>query len=156
MRMWTTEQRQRLGLENAILKQEGFDQFTVYWDKQNDTYYASGVTPSSSGRNYGLHISIPSGFPDERPPMYVTEPFPLLLANGNRVSSMGTSHDMHTLAPSSNGLVQLCHWRPARWHSGIKLQQVFLKGIIWIEAYEQHLATGRPLAEFVSTMAERA
>src|SRR5580693_3818543 len=86
LRMWTTEQRQRLGLENAILKQEGFDQFTVYWDKQNDTYYASGVTPSSSGRNYGLHISIPSGFPDERPPMYLTEPFPLLLANGNRVS----------------------------------------------------------------------
>jgi hypothetical protein len=33
---------------------------------------------------------------------------------------------------------------------------VFLKGMIWIEAYEQHLATGRPLAEFVLTMAEIA
>lgn len=154
--MWTAEQRQRIGLEQAILQQEGFSQFTVYWDKGDDTYYASGATLSNSGRRYGLHISIPSGFPYERPPMYLTEPFPLLMADGTRVSSLGVSHQMHTLAPLSNGLVQLCHWREARWRSGIKLQQVFLKGILWIEAYEQHLATGRPLAEFVPTMAERA
>ncbi len=154
--MWTTEQRQRLGLEQAILQQEGFSQFTVYWNRESDTYYASGVTFSNSGRRYGLYISIPSGFPYARPSMYVTEPFPLLMADGSRVSSLGISHNMHTLAPSSNGLVQLCHWRDARWHSGITLQRVFLKGLVWIEAYEQHLATGRPLAEFVLTMAERA
>ena len=154
--MWTTEQRQRLGLEHAILQQEGFSQFSVYWNREADTYYASGTAISNSGRRYGLHISIPSGFPYERPPMYVTEPFPLLMADGSRVTSVGLSHQMHTLAPSSNGLVQLCHWRDARWHSGIKLQQVFLKGLLWIEAYEQHLATSRPLAEFVPTMAERS
>jgi hypothetical protein len=61
---------------------------------------------------------------------------------------------MHTLAPSGNGMVQICHWRDARWHSNILLFKVFLKGLIWIEAYEQHLATGRPLADFVRTMAE--
>lgn len=154
--MWTAEQRQRLGLEHAILQQEGFSQFSIYWDKGDDSYYASGVTLSNSGRRYGLHISIPSGFPDERPPMYLTEPFPLLMADGTRVFSLGVSHQMHTLAPLSNGLVQLCHWREARWRSGIKLQQVFLKGLLWIEAYEQHLTTGRPLAEFVPTMADRA
>jgi hypothetical protein len=27
---------------------------------------------------------------------------------------------------------------------------------MWIQAYEQHLATGRPLAEFVPTMKENA
>jgi len=153
--MWTTEQRQRLALEHAILQREGFSQFSVYWNRDADTYYASGLTFSNSGRRYGLHISIPVGFPYERPPMYVTEPFPLLMADGIRVSSLGVSHQMHTLAPSSNGLVQVCHWRDARWHSGIQLHQVFLKGLVWIEAYEQHLATGRPLAEFVATMAER-
>ena len=154
--MWTSEQRQRLGLEQAALQQEGFSQFSVYWDKGDDTYYASGYTSSNSGRPYGLHISIPSGFPYERPPMYLTQPFPLLMHDGSRVSSLGLSHRMHTLAPHSNGMVQLCHWRDARWRSGIKLHQVFLKGIVWIEAYEQHLATGRPLADFVPTMAERA
>ena len=63
---------------------------------------------------------------------------------------------MHTLTPSTNGMVQICHWRDNRWHSGIVLQKVFLKGLIWIEAYEQHIATGRDLADFVRTMAETA
>src|ERR1039458_10328059 len=113
--MWTTEQRQRLGLEHAILQQEGFSQFSVYWNREADTYYASGTAISNSGRRYGLHISIPSGFPYERPPMYVTEPFPLLMADGSRVTSVGLSHQMHALSPLTNGLALLCHWRDARW-----------------------------------------
>jgi hypothetical protein len=154
--MWTAEQRQRLALEHQILHQEGFTQFSVYWYQSTDTYEASGVTSSNSGRAYSLSIPIPSGFPYQRPPMYLTHPLPLYMADGTRVSSLGVSHQMHTLAPCSNGYVQLCHWRDARWHSNILLQKVFLKGLLWIEAYEQHLATGRSLAEFVSTMAERA
>jgi hypothetical protein len=86
--------------------------------------------------------------------MYITDPLPLLMADGTPVSRLGVSHQMHTLEPSSNGMVQICHWRDARWHSSILLQKVFLKGLIWIEAYEQHIATGRPLAEFIRTMAE--
>jgi hypothetical protein len=86
--------------------------------------------------------------------MYITEPLPLLMADGTPVSRLGVSHQMHTLEPSSNGMVQICHWRDSRWHSSILLQKVFLKALIWIEAYEQHIATGRPLAEFVRTMAE--
>lgn len=151
--MWTSEQHQRIVLEYEILQREGFTQFTVYQDKAADTYYASGVTFSNAGNRYGLYISIPSGFPHQRPPLYITEPFPLLMADGNLISALGVNHQMHTLAPL-NGLVQICHWREARWHSGILLHKVFLKGLIWIEAYEQHLATGRPLAEFVRTMGE--
>jgi len=154
--MWTGEQRQRLGVEHAVLQREGFDQFSVYHNKTTDTYYASGVTSSNSGRRYGLEIPIPSGYPYQRPPMYVTEPFPLRMANGVLISSLGVSHQMHTLTPASNGMVQICHWRDARWHPGILLHKVILKGLIWIEAYEQHLATGRSLADFVLTMAETA
>jgi len=153
--MWTAEQRQRLSLEHAILQQEGFSQFSVYWDRTTDTYYASGVTMSNSGCRYGLHIHIPSGFPYERPPMYLTKPFPLLMSDGRLVSSLGVSHGMHTLAPSSNGFVQICHWRDDRWHSSILLQKVFLKALLWIEAYELHLASGQPIADFVLTMAGR-
>ena len=154
--MWTNEQRQRLYLENEVLHSEGFTQFSVYWYKASDTYEASGTTSSSSGKVYTLAIPIPTGVPQQRPPMYLTYPDPVYLWNGNRVSSLGTNHDMHTLAPSTSGQVQICHWRDDRWHSAIMLHKVFLKGLLWIEAYEQHLATGRPLAEFVSTMRERA
>jgi len=110
--------------------------------------------PANSGRQYRLYIPIPSGYPNERPPMYLTDPNPLRMADGSLISSLGMSHQMHTLEPW-NGWIQICHWRAQRWHSGILLMKVFLKGLVWIEAYEQHLVTGRPLAEFVLTMAER-
>ncbi|HEV2349303.1 MAG TPA: hypothetical protein VG028_05585 [Terriglobia bacterium] len=152
--MWTAKQYQRLVLENEVLQKEGFTQFSVYRDTVADSYYASGWTLSNAGYRYRLYIPIPSGFPYQRPPMYITDPLPLLMWDGTPISRLGVSHQMHTLAPSSNGWVQICHWRDARWHSGILLQKVFLKGLIWIEAYEQHMATGRPLAEFVRTMAE--
>ena len=152
--MWTAEQRRRLVLEHEVLQREGFTQFSVYHDRTADTYYASGWAVSNAGFRYGLYIPIPSGFPSQRPPMYITDPLPLLMADGTPVSRLGVSHQMHTLEPSSNGMVQICHWRDARWHSSILLQKVFLKGLIWIEAYEQHIATGRPLAEFIRTMAE--
>lgn len=154
--MWTTDQRQRLYLEDQILIREGFDQFRVYYDKTRDLYWASGTASANSGRQYRLYIPIPGGYPYQRPPMYVTDPNRLHMYDGNRVSSLGVSHQMHTLEPHANGWPQICHWREARWHSGIVLQKVFLKGLLWIEAYEQHLATGRPIADFVRTMVEIA
>lgn len=154
--MWTAAQRQRLVTEHQILQNEGFSQFSVYHQSAYDTYYASGVANSSSGRGYHLWTPIPSGFPAQRPPLYIIDPHPLRMANGTSISTLGVSHAMHTLQPHENGYVQICHWRDARWHSGIVLQKVFLKAHIWIEAYEQHLATGRDLADFVRTMAENA
>lgn len=152
--MWTLDQRQRMWVEHQVLQREGFDQFSVYHNNSADSYHASGTATANSGRQYRLYIPIPYGYPNERPPMYLTDPSPLRMADGTWISSLGVSHQMHTLQPW-NGWVQICHWRTPRWHSGILLAKVFLKGLVWIEAYEQHLATGRPLAEFVLTMAER-
>ena len=150
--MWTAEQRQRLALEHVGLHRKEFEQFSVYRDSGTDTYAASGTTSSSSGRHYSLYSPIPHGFPLQRPPVYLVKPFPLLTADGRRVSSLGVSHQMHTLTPSTCGWVQICHWRDDRWHSAIPLHKVFLKSLLWVEAYEQHLATGQPLADFVRTM----
>lgn len=151
--MWTSEQRNRMALEHQILQNGGFSQFSVWNAKSDDSYYASGYATSSSGRKYYLYSPLPSRFPLERPPLYLSEPKPLLAADGSRITALGISHAMHTLSPLGD-MVQICHWRDNRWHSGIVLQKVFLKGLLWIEAYEQHLATGRPLADFVRTMAE--
>ena len=56
-----------LYLENEVLHQEGFTQFSVYWYQSSDTYEASGTTSSSSGKLYTLAIPIPSGFPQAAP-----------------------------------------------------------------------------------------
>ena len=147
-----SDQYQRLVLENRILHQEGFTQFSIYRDDTTGKYYVAGYTNSNSGRSYRLYISIPAGYPQQRPAMYITDPCPLRMRDGSLITALGVSHNMHTLAPSENGMVQICHWREDRWHSNILLHKVILKGLIWIEAYEQHLATGQPLADFVRTM----
>jgi hypothetical protein len=154
--MWSHDQRQRMYVEHQVLQNEGFEQFGVFHNRESDVYWAGGQATTSSGRQYRLYIPLPSGYPYERPPLYVTEPSPLRGYDGTQVSAVGVSHQMHTLAPHGSGWPQICHWRESRWHSGIMLHKVFLKGLLWLEAYEQHLATGRPLAEFVSTMAERS
>jgi hypothetical protein len=153
--MWTVAQRERLAIEHQILQREGFSQFSVWHDPKADSYHASGYATSSSGRRYFLYSQIPSGYPTQRPPLYITEPCPLYAADGKTIASLGISHSMHTLSPLGVW-VQICHWRDNRWHSGIVLQKVFLKALLWIEAYEQHLASSRPLADFVRTMAEVA
>jgi ubiquitin-protein ligase len=151
--MWSADQRTRMVLEHQALQREGFEQFSVYHDRSYDIYWASGTQRTSSGGHYRLHLPIPAGYPYQRPPLFVTEPYRLRTYEGSMVSSLGISHAMHTLSPNSSGHVQICHWREDRWHSGIMLHRVFLKGMIWIEAYEQHLATGHPISEFVKTMA---
>ena len=90
--MWSTEQRQRLYLEHQVLQREEFTQFSVYHDQSNDTYYACGYASSSSGRRYRLYITIPSGYPDQRPSMYITDPLPLLMRDGTKLTDLGTSH----------------------------------------------------------------
>jgi hypothetical protein len=149
--MWTADQRKRFDLEHRLLQVEGFPQFSIYRNENDDTYYGYGVATTNSGRKYTLYLVLPNGFPYERPSLYVTDPRPLLMFDGRPLTVLGYSHNMHTLAPS-NGYVQICHWRDDSWRASILLHKVFLKGLLWLEAYEQHLATGRPLAEFVSTM----
>ncbi len=149
-----SELYKRLVLENQILHQEGFTQFSIYSENNTGRYYVDGYTNSSSERRYRLYISIPAGYPQQRPAMYVMDPRPLRMRDGSLITALGVSHNMHTLAPSDNGEVQICHWRDDRWHSGILLHKVILKGLLWIEAYEQHLATGQPLADFVRTMVQ--
>jgi hypothetical protein len=61
---------------------------------------------------------------------------------------------MHTLENDSSGEVQICHWRQSRWDSSITLNKVMLKAMLWFEAFEQHLVTGQPIDNFVSTMKE--
>ena len=62
--MWTADQRNRLALEHQILQREGFSQFSVYHYSAYDSYYASGVATSSSGRRYSLYSPDSFGLSD--------------------------------------------------------------------------------------------
>lgn len=152
--MWTMAQRERLVLEHHVLHNNGLTQFSVYHDRATDRYDVLGTSYSNAGNPYDLWIPVPRGYPDARPPLYIIRPNPLPMASGGMIHALGVSHAMHTLTPGPRNEVQICHWRDNRWHAGITLARVLLKGLIWLEAYEQHLATGDPISRFVTTMKE--
>lgn len=144
----------RMIIERARLHEKGLDQFTIYQDSNTGQYEVLGTTYSSSNRAYELWLPVPRLYPEARPPLYVTHPNPLYLASGGLLRELSTSHAMHTLEAHPSGYIQICHWRDERWHAGITLDRVFIKGLLWLEAYEQHLATGESLSSFVRTMRE--
>src|SRR6266852_2578319 len=115
--MWTPPQRERLALEHQMLQGQGMSQFSVYHYPQDDSYYLFGTAQSNAGRPYDLYAPIPRGFPDQSPPLYVTKPNPLRMADGRSLSDLGVAHNMHTLSPLASGAVQICHWREPQWHA---------------------------------------
>jgi hypothetical protein len=144
---------ERLILENEILENDGMSQFQVYRNPDGQTYALTGTYQANSGNTYGIWTPIPHYYPDRRPPVYVSSPNPLWAHKCEKtVNSLGLSHAMHTLSNGPNGEVQICHWRDERWHSGISLNKVMIKAMIWFEGYEQHFATGDPIDNFVRTM----
>ncbi len=143
---------ERLNLENQILRGDGMAQFQVF-QSTSGSYYLWGEHRTNAGNTYKLWAPVPSGFPQARPPLYVHSPNPLWgHARRSTINSYGVSHAMHTLGNGPNNEVQICHWRSDRWHSGITLNKVMLKAVLWLEAYEQHLSTGTDIDAFVRTM----
>lgn len=145
--------QERLMLENQILQRDGLSQFQVYRSQYGESFFLSGVHKTNGGNSYTIWSPIPVLYPNRRPPVYVTEPNPLWgFQYQKQINSYGLSHDMHTLENGQNGEVQICHWRDDRWHSGITLNKVMIKVVLWLEAYEQYLASGTTIREFVGTM----
>jgi len=145
---------ERLVLENQILQKDGLSQFQVYRSQYGESFFLSGIHRTSGGNSYTIWSPIPVLYPSRRPPVYVLEPNPLWgFRNEKKINSYGTvSHYMHTLENGQNGEVQICHWRDDRWHSGITLNKVMIKVVLWLEAYEQHLSSGDPISAFLGTM----
>lgn len=143
----------RLILENQILSRDGLSQFKVYQRGNSSSYYLTGLHNTNSGNPYELWSPIPAQYPDTRPSIYVNNPNPLpAYTHGKSVNVYGISHAMHTLSNGPSGQVQICHWRSDRWHSGITLNKVMIKALIWLEAYEQYRSSGSPIHHFVRTM----
>jgi len=145
--------QERLVIENQILKKDGLSQFQVYYYSQGDFYYLQGDHRTNIGNIYTILGKFPCSYPNGYPRIYVHRPNPLWGYGRIRtINSYGVSHDMHTFSNGPEGKVQICHWRDEKWHSGITLNKVMLKVVLWLEAYEQHLSTGKPIREFVGTI----
>lgn len=100
-------------------------------------------TPSKGFQSHLIQIDLPTGFPDQSPNLYVLSPLILWKHGGGTINSIGSSSNFHTLSNGPGGCVQICH--DANWDASKTCFGVLCKGILWIEAYAEHVMTGETI-----------
>lgn len=101
---------------------------------------------TNSGKVYTINIDL-SDFPNSVPIAFVSNPKPLKTIRGEDM--LVPKHDMHTLA-AVNGCTRICHYGPQNWSANVSLYKVIIKIRFWLEAYETHLKTGKPLSNYLA------
>jgi len=145
---WEKHQQYRLAIEREILTTH-MPEFSFRDPVENTT--VEGTWHSSKGNAYRLLVALPPGFPDECPSCYVTDPCPLTGFHQDLID-YGNSHAMHTWDTDRDPWVRLCTYRPERWDASHSIEKILQKAMLWLEAYESHLESGRPISAFLLNM----
>lgn len=148
---WSYEQKNRLGVEKQLLDKYFKDRVT--WN--NPTSFDANVEikmTSNSDRSYILRVYLEHDFPNSCPQMVLVSPENPLLRNGDPLPIV--SSVFHTIGMRGDGYIKLCHFIPEEWTNDNTLFQVFMKGRLWIEAYEGHLDTSKNIDEYLKHQSE--
>lgn len=137
----------RLLFETAVLKRYFANKFLFTIDGSRKEVLLVGVK-SQSGNIYQIRIELSEIYPIEMPNAFISYPKGLKNFKGKRLPAF--SHEMHILENDAKG-VQICHFVPGNWNPNQSLYKVVLKVKIWIESYEGHLSTGKPISAFLKT-----
>lgn len=141
---WTALQRERLGVEKGIL--ERYFAGKVKWIDPT----ICGKTKveiemiTNNNKIYHLRLYVPSDYPNSLPDLVVARsPKPM--------PARGVSASMHTLG-TRDGCVKICHYYHRRWSPESTFYEIFVKGRVWLEAYEGHRKTGKNLDYYLGHM----
>jgi ubiquitin-protein ligase len=144
---WTAAQRRRLQLEKDILESK-FPGKVTWIDQQSPGKARVVVAMNTNNeKSYKLQINIPKDYPNSCPDMVVSYPNqPLTRRDGNNLYVNDHSYGV------KDNRTTVCHFRANLWTNEYTMYQVFMKGRIWLEAYELHLATGKSMEKFLREM----
>jgi hypothetical protein len=150
---WSYEKRARILLEERILQQQ-FPRFSFRHMSDPERAYIEG--PYSGPDlffSYRLALYLYPDHPYEMPSLYVHFPIPLYTYDGRLVPE--SSHEFHTTSRNDAGEVEICHCHENNWTPDRLCVGALTKGIMWLEAYENHLKTGESIAAFFDRELER-
>ena len=137
-------ERRRFEVEQRVLVDHlGANLFKFFNVGSSDTYVEMGAR-TNSGNIYTLRAEL-DGFPFTIPRVYVKR----MLADKNGNALNEPSSAMHVLS-SKNGWTRICHYGSASWTPAVSIFKVFVKCRLWLEMYELHLQTGRPIEYYLN------
>ncbi len=139
---WSQIQRRRLAAEKRLL--ECYFRGCMKWiDPAGDTKVDVALTTNNDNK-YTLRLYIGQDFPNSVPQM-------LVVSSPKPMPDWGGSGITHT-SRKRDGFLKICHCHYSKWTDRISLFEVVMKGRIWLEAYEAHLSTGKPMNYFLLEM----
>ena len=101
---------------------------------------------TDNDNKYTLRIYI-GNFPNAIPDMVV-------VSSPKPMPDWGESYDNHTLS-RRDGYLRISHSHSSQWTDRCTLYDVVMKGRVWLEAYEGHIRTGKPIHWLVKEMDRR-
>ena len=149
------EFEKRIELEKTIMARE-LEQF-VLTDSEKEKYFIGWHTTSLHSNRYQLKISLSPHYPDKCPDLYVVTP-KILKKRGEDNGSLnndGSYHSFHTLGAGPDGCVRICHAGSNTWDASRTCVGVALQGILWLEAYEEYLSTGKRICDTLTDWQKR-
>ena len=144
--MRTLKQCRRLAIDEKLVDKYMPD--FHFYDKTGNTYVEGWVTPNGTWNSYRLRLDIPPDYPNSQPQLFVTSPVTLWKHGGHEtLNDEIASHRFHLLGTGHGGCVQICTVRD--WEASLTCVKLLIMGVMWLEAYQAHLHTGKDIAEFL-------
>ena len=100
------------------------------------------VVVTLSNNTYCLLAELKS-YPEKMPDLYVLEE--LKMRDGKK---MGLSSAMHCLG-TANGRTRICYGNTSHWRPDTHLYDLYIKGKLWLEAYDYYMKTGTPIRDIL-------
>ena len=138
--------RQRYEAEVALLKRK-LSPSVWHFDLNRERPFLAMAVKTKSGNLYTIQIEL-ERFPSAVPKVFVTRM--LRDHDGNPMSE--ARHSLHTLA-SEHGWTRICHYGTESWTPGVSLYKIYIKCALWLNIYEVHLKTGKPMEYYLKRQA---
>ena len=134
----------RLGKEKEVLAAHLEPNMYTFADLHTAAPYVIMAAMTNSGKVYTLKIHL-EHFPEGVPQVEVLNP----LRDKKGRSLIKPSAEMHVLGASHDGHTLICHYGSGSWTPQVSLYKIYIKCRLWLEMYEEHLATGYAIDKFL-------
>ena len=133
----------RLQKEQEVLAAHMPPNMYFFADMNTRYPYVKMAAMTNSGKVYTLKIHL-EFFPEEVPMVEVINP--IRDVHGKLLDKI--SGPMHVIG-SYDGHTLICHYSAFSWTPQESSYKIYIKCRLWLEMYEEHLATGYPIDAFL-------
>jgi len=107
----------------------------------------------SPKNEYQLMLLLPLTYPLEEPTLVVHWPVRLRMYKSNQfINDIGVSHAFHANGIDDDGRIKICHC--VTWDASKSCVGTLFKGVLWLQAYDVHLSSGKSIDESMRVVRE--